>query len=76
MMMIRDTNGRYWLETTDREGRRRSSYLGNIGGAVSVEIWCQRKGIEFRQVRRSERDGNQVVKGKQDGWRAAAPSRR
>jgi hypothetical protein len=48
--MIRDADGRYWLQTTDADGRRRSSYLGNIGQASTVEAWCLGRGIEFRQV--------------------------
>jgi hypothetical protein len=51
-MMIRTTDGCYWLDTTDGAGRRRSSYLGNIGSAVVVEAWCQVREIEFRQVGR------------------------
>jgi hypothetical protein len=50
--IIRTTDGCYWLDTTDDAGRRRSSYLGNIGSAVAVEAWCQGRAIEFRQVGR------------------------
>lgn len=48
--MIRDSEGRYWLESMDEDGRRRSSYLGNIGRPGAVELWCLHKGIDFRQV--------------------------
>lgn len=50
--IIRTTEGHYWLDTTDDAGRRRSSYLGNIGSAVAVEAWCHGRGIEFLQVGR------------------------
>jgi hypothetical protein len=65
--MIRDIDGRYWLQTTDDDGRRRSSYLGNIGQASIVEAWCLGRGIEFRQISSSPgRSGlteSQSVKG-------------
>ena len=57
--MIRDTEGRYWMQTTDDDGRRRSSYVGNIGQASIVEAWCLGKGIEFRQVQSSPGPGRQ-----------------
>jgi len=48
--MIRTTDGRYWLDHIGKDGRRRSSYLGDVGPSATVEAWCLGHGIEFRQV--------------------------
>jgi len=57
-IMIRTADGRYWLNHTDDDGIRRSSYLGNIGHASAVATWCEAKGIEFRQTGRATSAGS------------------
>lgn len=55
--MIRTLDGRYWLNSVDDEGRRRSSYLGNVGRSVVVEAWCAEHGIRFYQERGRVKSG-------------------
>jgi hypothetical protein len=63
-IMIRGTDGCYWLETRDDEGRRRSSYCGYLGSAETVREWCSGKGIEFRQVRAFDGHKGQIAAGR------------
>jgi len=48
--MIRDSGGRYWLQTLDNYGRVRSSFLGQLGSADVIQAWCNDHEIDFRQV--------------------------
>jgi hypothetical protein len=49
-VIIRGTDGGYWLQTKDFTGRLMSSYVGHIGGSEFVEAWCESHGLEFREV--------------------------
>lgn len=47
--MIRTAEGKCWLNTVDADGRRRSSYLGDVGSACAVQAWCAEHGVLFYQ---------------------------
>lgn len=56
-VLIRASDGRYWLQTEDADGRRRSSYIGHLADVESLKDWCAAHDVPW-DFRRSVRDGH------------------
>jgi hypothetical protein len=45
--IIKGSDGKFWLQVQDSDGRLRISYLGNLGRAYMVKGWCELRGIDY-----------------------------